>query len=223
MPWEEKTVEETRAEFIARAMSGEQSKSALCREYGISRPTAYKWIERYLNGENLSDHSRRPFHSPQRIDPIIEAAIIQMRRMYPALGAKKIHRMMLNDGVLVPPAVSTINAVLKRNGLISREASLAATPYSGSKKNNRTRCGRQISRETLQCKTDSSVIRYPFWMITPECVFAQMPKQINKGRVYRKVFKKPLKPTVCQAFCFVTTVIRGAQVKVHPSQNLKYG
>lgn len=129
MPWEEKTVEETRAEFIARAMSGEQSKSALCREYGISRPTAYKWIERYLNGENLSDHSRRPFHSPQRIDPVIEAAIIQMRRMYPALGAKKIHRMMLNDGVFVPPAVSTINAVLKRNGLICREASLAATPY----------------------------------------------------------------------------------------------
>ena len=129
MPWKEKTVEESRAEFIARVLSGEQNKSALCREFGISRPTAYKWINRYLEGEELCDRSRRPFHSPQRIDSVVEDEILRMRRMYPALGAKKIHRMMFDDGVFDPPAVSTINAVLKRNGMISREASLAATPY----------------------------------------------------------------------------------------------
>ena len=51
MPWEDKTVEETRLEFVKRVLSKEKSKSALCREYGISRPTGDKWIERYKNKE----------------------------------------------------------------------------------------------------------------------------------------------------------------------------
>ena len=53
MPWERKTVDEKRKEFVARAVMGEESISALCREYGISRPTGYKWIERYRNGESM--------------------------------------------------------------------------------------------------------------------------------------------------------------------------
>jgi hypothetical protein len=34
----------------------------LCREYGISRPTAYRWINRYneTGPEGLVDRSRRP-------------------------------------------------------------------------------------------------------------------------------------------------------------------
>ena len=220
MPWKEKTVEESRAEFIARVLSGEQNKSALCREFGISRPTAYKWINRYLEGEELCDRSRRPFHSPQRIDSVVEDEILRMRRMYPALGAKKIHRMMFDDGVFDPPAVSTINAVLKRNGMISREASLAATPY---KRFEKDKCGKQISKGISPCKTGSSVIRCPFWMTIPECVCVQMQRRISKESVYRKVSKKPLKPMVYRRYCFVTMGIPGVQAKALPSQNLRFG
>ena len=55
MPWERKTVDEKRKEFVARVVMGEESISALCREYGISRPTGYKWIGRYQNGEDMCD------------------------------------------------------------------------------------------------------------------------------------------------------------------------
>ena len=39
MAWEERTVEQMREEFVRRVLAQEQSKAALCREYGISRPT----------------------------------------------------------------------------------------------------------------------------------------------------------------------------------------
>ena len=129
MPWKEKTVEETRAEFVARVRAGEASKSALCREYGISRVTGDKWLKRSEMGQPLSDRSRAPFHQPNRIPAGMEQRILEMRRREPAIGARKIRRMMQNEGCTSPPAVSTINAVLKRNGLITPQASRAAQHY----------------------------------------------------------------------------------------------
>lgn len=50
MPWETKTVEMNREEFVRKVIAHEKSKSALCREYGISRPTGDKWLKRYQGG-----------------------------------------------------------------------------------------------------------------------------------------------------------------------------
>jgi len=47
MPWEQTSAMDQRVKFIADCLSGRYSKSELCRAYGISRPTAYKWIKRY--------------------------------------------------------------------------------------------------------------------------------------------------------------------------------
>ena len=60
MPWKDRGINQMREEFVKRVLSDEKSMSALCREYGISRPTGYKWLERYRNGLELSDQSRRP-------------------------------------------------------------------------------------------------------------------------------------------------------------------
>jgi len=129
MPFEGKTVAMIREEFVRRCLSHEKSKSALCREYNISRPTGDKWIKRYLSGESLSDRSKAPFHTPQKIDSAVEQMIIEQRLREPALGAVKIQRILSNRGEVGLPCASTINAVLKRNNLITREASQAATPY----------------------------------------------------------------------------------------------
>ena len=66
-PWRYKTVNQIREEFVRRVLSNEKSKSALCREYGISRPTADKWIKRYLSGEPLDNRSKKPFKTANRI------------------------------------------------------------------------------------------------------------------------------------------------------------
>lgn len=123
MPWNTKGLETMREEFVKRVLAKEKSKQALCQEYGISRPTGDKWIKRYLAGESLSDRSRRPFHTPNRISEWAEHRIVQARKQEPAIGAQKLHRMLQNDGWHDPPSVSTINAVFKHNGLITPQAS----------------------------------------------------------------------------------------------------
>jgi transposase-like protein len=129
VPWEERTVEKVRAEFVERVLAGEKSKSALCREYGISRPTGDKWIKRNQSGEGYQDRSRAPFHTPNRICTEVEALIVEARKKEPAIGAVKIHRILSNKGYAGLPCTSTVNAILKRNDLITEEASQASTPY----------------------------------------------------------------------------------------------
>ena len=73
MPWKEQRLETMREEFVKRVLQHEKSKSALCKEYGISRPTGDKWIERYLANESLSDQSRAPKFTPHKTKPETEA------------------------------------------------------------------------------------------------------------------------------------------------------
>lgn len=47
MPLIERTKESMREEFVKRVLTYEKSKSALCKEYNISRPTGDEWIKRY--------------------------------------------------------------------------------------------------------------------------------------------------------------------------------
>ena len=126
MPWEEKTVEQNREEFVRRALAREATKSALCREYGISRVTGDKWIQRFQEGQSLADRSRAPNTHPNRIPIETEQRIIDARRKEPAIGARKIRRMLMDEGWTDPPSISTFNEVFKRNGLITKAASDAA-------------------------------------------------------------------------------------------------
>lgn len=98
MAWEERTVEHMREEFVRRVLAKEASKAALCREYGISRPTGDKWLQRYLDGDSLSNQSRAPHNQARRVTEEMEANIVQMRHKYPALGAVKIRKIMENEG-----------------------------------------------------------------------------------------------------------------------------
>ena len=78
MPWENKTVEDKRKEFVDAA-GQTKNFSQLCREYGITRKTGYKWVERWSDGEGLSDKSRRPLSHPNRTPIEVEERILQLR------------------------------------------------------------------------------------------------------------------------------------------------
>jgi transposase-like protein len=47
MPWKESGVLDQRSQFLSSYQKEEMSVADLCRAYGISRPTAYRWINRY--------------------------------------------------------------------------------------------------------------------------------------------------------------------------------
>ena len=122
MPWKDKTVEELRKEFVEAAESC-LNFSSLCREFGVSRATGYKWLARRENNESLSDRSRRPKVTANKTSDAIEAQIIEARTTHPGWGAKKIKVSLENRGVEMP-CVKTVNNILNRYGCISKEESL---------------------------------------------------------------------------------------------------
>ena len=67
MAWEERTVKAMREEFVQRVLAKEKSKAALCREYGISRPTGDKWIRRFQEGDVYKRQGRTPLRRPQQM------------------------------------------------------------------------------------------------------------------------------------------------------------
>jgi len=46
MPWKEQAVMSIREEFVLKALEPNNSLAALYREFGVSRKTGYKWLER---------------------------------------------------------------------------------------------------------------------------------------------------------------------------------
>ena len=108
-----------RSEFIAFARAPDANISELCRRFGISRKTGYKWLGRgQLVCPDLQDRSRRPQTSPRRTAPGVEAHVLSLRHSYPYYGARKIRRLLVREGLERPPASSTITAILDRNGLL---------------------------------------------------------------------------------------------------------
>lgn len=129
MPWEEKTVNQNRKEFVSKIISSEKSMSELCREFGISRPTGYKWLNRFMSGEKLNDKSHAPFHMPNKTPIDKEELILQARTRHPTWAARKLKRYLENEGHIELPAISTISNILKRNNCIEPEESIKHTPY----------------------------------------------------------------------------------------------
>lgn len=130
MPWKETTTMSNRTAFIERAKAEGANISALCRLYGISRKTAYKWLQREREGgvSGLADQSRRPKHSPRQTEVELEEQVLAVREAHPAWGGRKIRKVLQKQGVTGVPVASTITAILRRNDQIDRVASLQHKP-----------------------------------------------------------------------------------------------
>jgi transposase InsO family protein len=131
MPWKEKSIMEQREEFVVLAQKEGINFRELCRRYGISPTTGYKWVERYrLAGEDgLIDQSKRPLNSPGRSPNEVEALILQIRKAHPKWGARKLKRRLEDQGHALPSA-STVHAILLRHGCIDEMASEASQKWT---------------------------------------------------------------------------------------------
>lgn len=129
MSWETKTVMEQREQFVKEATGGNGTITALCRKYGISRKTGYKWLNRAAEGLQLCDQSRRPNQQPSKTADELEALIVQMRLSHPAWGGKTIRAVLEAAGVEGLPSDKTCCNILKRNGLIDPAESAKHTAF----------------------------------------------------------------------------------------------
>jgi transposase InsO family protein len=130
MPWKETTAMSERKEFVTEAHEERVNISVLCKEYGISRATGYKWLQRYkTEGDpGLQDQSRRPLHSPNQTDAEIETEILRVRSDHPSWGGVKIIAYLKRNGMEKLPSASTITTILQRNEKIDPQESLKHKP-----------------------------------------------------------------------------------------------
>ncbi len=131
MPWQEVCTMSLRKEFVMLASSEGANRAALCRRFGISRKTGYKWLERaqYVESATLANESRRPCHSPTRTAQVVEDAILALRDKHPAWGARKLRRRLHDLGWDALPVPSTVQAILQRRGRIDPAQSSKHQPW----------------------------------------------------------------------------------------------
>jgi transposase InsO family protein len=130
MSWNPRDTVNLRLEFVRLALQKGANRRELCRRYGISAKTGYKWLNRYAQSGDtgLEDRSRRPLSSPNRTPPEIEQRVVSLRNEH-RWGGRKLERRLRDLGERVVPTAGTVTRILHRHGLIVPEASQAATPW----------------------------------------------------------------------------------------------
>lgn len=120
MPWKETCVEVLRESLVLSMLSREADVAALCRRAGVSRKTAYRWLERYREDGRggLVDRSRARLTQEHAVCPAVQAAILAARAQHPTWGAKKLLPYLEGrEPELSLPSLSTANEILRRAGL----------------------------------------------------------------------------------------------------------
>ena len=135
MPWKASVVSELRLEFVRAALAGTVAFSVLCRRFEVSRPTGYKWVARYEaeGAAGLKDRAPVPHAPRHRLDGALGDLFVAERREHPTWGSKKLLALLK---LRYPrrkswPARSTIDALLKREGLVRpRRRRRRVAPYT---------------------------------------------------------------------------------------------
>jgi len=134
MIWKETCVMDQRMRFVVARAEGAENMSELCRHFGISRKTGYKWWRRYYADgvAGLSDRSRAPEHHPRAVDEALIGPIVALRHRYPTWGPRKIKAWLEDHEPAVKwPAASTIGSVLDAHGLTRHRKRRRKTPPYG--------------------------------------------------------------------------------------------
>ena len=121
MPWSETTTMDAKVAFILDWKTVRHKITDLCAQYGVSRKTGYKWIDRFieLGPDGLWERSHAPRASPHRTAQPVEQAIVDLRLRHPSWGAKKLlWTLQRRQPELELPCRTTVCEILKRNALI---------------------------------------------------------------------------------------------------------
>jgi len=111
-------VQEQKVKFVVAASRREKSLTALCQEFGISRPTGLLWRKRYeaKGVAGIAEGSRRPRRSPEQTKAELERRVLELRGRYPDWGARKLRVLLAREQVELTR--STIHRILLRHNLL---------------------------------------------------------------------------------------------------------
>lgn len=135
MGWMETRVMDERMRFVMTIEEHEEAFAAVCRRFGVSRKTGYKWIERYRTEGvvGLIDRSRAPLNHPQAMSVAIAERCLAVRRAHPTWGPAKVRaRLDRSAPGIAWPAVSTIGELFDREGLTVQRRLRRRSPPSSA-------------------------------------------------------------------------------------------
>lgn len=131
MPFRKRTALEERRTFLEEWRREELNFAELCRKYGISRPTGYKWVDRFQTaGEaGLQERSRAPHTQAHAMAPVVVERILALREQHPSWGPRKILAVLeRREPSWAWPATSSIGELLRREGLSHARKQRHRTP-----------------------------------------------------------------------------------------------
>jgi putative transposase len=128
--------------------SQEEAFAVLCRRYGVSRKTGYKWLGRFrADGvEGLLERPRAPLRHPQAMTPEVAEACVAVRRAHPSWGPRKVRAWLERSAPATAwPAASTIGALFDREGLtvkrrLRRRSAPSSAPFAACEAANDVWC-----------------------------------------------------------------------------------
>lgn len=134
MPWKETCVMDERDAFVRIYLRGDLSMTELCDDFGVSRKTGYKWLNRFQRDglAGLSDHRSTPLHCPTRLSEEVVQRCVQLKKEKPHWGPKKLITIgKMRQPGLYWPAPSTVGEHFKRLGLVKarRRRNLSIPAY----------------------------------------------------------------------------------------------
>lgn len=134
MPWKIMNTMDQKIQLITDWQSQYFSITDLSQKYGLSRPTIYKWLERYeeLGIDGLKEQNRTPRYSPNQTKDAIVKLIIAEKLKNRKRGPKKVyHQLKAQYPHIDLPAPSTIGEWLKKHGLVNKHKKrLRVPPYT---------------------------------------------------------------------------------------------
>src|SRR5712691_11384297 len=148
MGWMETCAVDERMRFVMAIEGQEEAFAAVCRRFGVSRKTGYKWLGRYREAgvQGLTDWSRAPLNHPQAVAQEIAEHCLAVRRAHPTWGPAKVRAWLERRAAEIAwPAASTIGALFEREGLtvkrrLRRRSPPSSAPFADCEASNDVWC-----------------------------------------------------------------------------------
>ena len=141
MPWKETDAMKEKRSFIEAMLKQNRSFRELCREWGISEKTGYKWRNRFLEQgyAGLAEESRAPREHPNTIEGDTAAELIRLRLAHPSWGAKKLLVLYQRTHPNAPlPSLASVNRIIEKAGLLKKKRVHTAAITSDCPRLNQT-------------------------------------------------------------------------------------
>jgi transposase InsO family protein len=121
---------EQRYDAVAAVLRDGLRVSEVAEKFGVHRDTVYVWLSRYETDglEGLAERSHRPHRSPAQMPAVVEARVLELRRLHPHWGPMTIRHRLGREGVDPVPSVSGVYRALVRARLIVPKAQRKRLP-----------------------------------------------------------------------------------------------